>query len=36
MWGWNNSSLGMYVDDGVIFACAKDWDSVMSLLQVRY
>ena len=36
MKGWTNSSLGMYVDDGVIFACAKDWGEVTNLLQTRY
>jgi hypothetical protein len=36
MRGWNNSSLGMYVDDGVLFACAQDWEEVERLLRARY
>ena len=33
---WNNSSLGMYVDDGILFACAAEWAEVSRLLQARY
>ncbi len=33
---WNNSSLGMYVDDGIIFACAVEWSDVTRLLRERY
>ena len=33
---WNNSSLGMYVDDGTLFACADEWADVDKLLQARY
>jgi hypothetical protein len=33
---WNNSSLGMYVDDGVIFAHGPDWETVNRLLKARY
>ena len=33
---WNNSSLGMYVDDGTLFACADEWVDVDKLLQARY
>jgi hypothetical protein len=33
---WNNSMLGMYVDDGVILAHAEDWESVDHLLIVWY
>jgi hypothetical protein len=33
---WNNSTLGMYVDDGVILAHADDWESVDRLLIARY
>ena len=29
---WNNSSLGMYVDDGILFACAAEWAEVSRLL----
>ena len=33
---WSNSSLGMYVDDGVIFACGDRWEEVTAVLQARY
>ena len=33
---WNNSSLGMYVDDGALFACAEEWADVDKLLRARY
>ena len=33
MGGWNNSSLGMYVDDGLLFACAEEWADVVTLLR---
>lgn len=33
---WNHSLLGMYIDDGVIFACMKEWGEVTNLLQARY
>ena len=33
---WNNSSLGMYVDDGALFACADEWADVDKLLQAWY
>jgi hypothetical protein len=33
---WNNSTLGMYVDDGVILAHADDWESVDCLLIAWY
>jgi hypothetical protein len=36
MKGWNNSSLGMYVDDGILFACAREWGEVERLLRARY
>ena len=36
MRGWNSSSLGMYIDDGVIFACAETWSGVTALLRARY
>ena len=36
MGGWNNSSLGMYVDDGLLFACAEEWADVVTLLHARY
>ena len=31
-----NTTLGMYVDDGVIFAQGDDWDTVNTLLMARY
>jgi hypothetical protein len=31
MMGWNNSSLGMYVDNGILFACAEEWGDVEKL-----
>ena len=36
MKSWNNSSLGMYVDDGILFACAEEWADVTKLLRARY
>ena len=36
MGSWNNSSLGMYVDDGILFACAVEWADVTKLLRARY
>jgi hypothetical protein len=36
MKGWNNSSLGMYVDNGILFACADEWGDVERLLRARY
>jgi hypothetical protein len=33
---WNNSSLGMYIDDGILFACAEDWSDVEKLLWAWY
>ena len=36
MGSWNNSSLWMYVDDGILFACAPEWDGVTSLLRAQY
>ena len=33
---WTNSSLGMYVDDGILFACAHDWEEVSNTLRTRY
>jgi hypothetical protein len=36
MKGWNNSSLGMYMDDGILFACADEWRDVERLLRARY
>jgi hypothetical protein len=36
MKGWNNSSLGMYVDDSILFTCAKEWGEVERLLRAQY
>jgi hypothetical protein len=36
MKNWNNSSLGMYVDNGIIFACMDTWDNVQTLLQAHF
>ena len=33
---WNNSSLGMYVDDRAIFNCVDEWADVDKLLRARY
>jgi hypothetical protein len=36
MKGWNNSSLGMYVDDSILFACADEWGDMERVLRARY
>jgi hypothetical protein len=36
MANWNNSLLGRYIDDGLLFACAENWDDVSTLLRARY
>jgi hypothetical protein len=36
MKGWHNSSLGMYVDDGILFAASEEWRDVERLLMARY
>jgi hypothetical protein len=33
---WHNSSLGMYVDDGILFAASEEWGDVERLLTARY
>jgi hypothetical protein len=33
---WTNSSLGMYIDDGVIFACGRSWKEVEKSLRDNY
>jgi hypothetical protein len=33
---WNNSSLGMYIDDGILFTCAEEWSDMEKLLQAWY
>ena len=36
MKSWSNSSLGMYVDDGALFACADEWAEIQTILRKRY
>ena len=33
---WSNASLGMYIDDGAIFTCSKDWPTVEETLRKGY
>lgn len=33
---WNNSSLGMYVDNGALFACTEEWADVDKLIRAWY
>jgi len=33
---WNRASLGMYVDDGVLFACGAEWEDVRDSLSNQY
>jgi hypothetical protein len=33
---WNNSSLGMYIDNGILFACTEEWMDVERLLRAWY
>jgi hypothetical protein len=33
---WTNSSLGMYVDDGILFAASEEWGDVERLLTAQY
>jgi hypothetical protein len=33
---WNNSSLGMYIDNGILFMCAEEWTDVERLLRAQY
>jgi hypothetical protein len=33
---WNNSSLRMYIDNGILFSCAEEWMDVERLLRARY
>lgn len=36
MRSWNKASLGMYIDDGVIFACGKSWNHIGTTLRDNY
>jgi hypothetical protein len=33
---WANSSLGMYVDDSILFAASEEWGDMERLLRARY
>ena len=33
---WTNSSLGMYIDNGAIFACGHNWPSIINALREHY
>ena len=33
---WANSSLGMYIDDGVVFACGRNWKSIETTMCKGY
>ena len=35
-WDWNRSSLGMYVDNGVLFACTRNWEEISKILVTNY
>jgi hypothetical protein len=36
MKNWTNASLGMYIDDGVIFACGDSWEKVEATMRDGY
>lgn len=36
MRNWANSSLGMYIDDGVVFACGREWKSIEDTMRNGY
>ena len=33
---WTESSLGMYIDDGVIFACGREWNQIENTMRRGY
>jgi hypothetical protein len=33
---WANTSLGMYIDDGVIFACGREWREIEASMRKGY
>ena len=33
---WARSSLGMYIDDGAIFACGRDWEQIEDTMRKGY
>src|SRR6266849_4772832 len=36
MRNWTNSSLGIYIDDGAIFACRDNWEKVEATIREGY
>ena len=36
MRNWSSSSLGMYIDDGVIFACGSEWKQIEDTMRKGY
>ena len=36
MKNWTKSSLGMYIDDGVIFACGREWAQIENTMRRGY
>ena len=36
MKNWTKSSLGMYIDDGVIFACGREWNQIENTMRKGY
>ena len=36
MKSWTNSSLGIYIDDGAIFACGTDWAKIETTIREGY
>ena len=33
---WSNASLGMYIDDGTIFTCGKEWSNIKESMRYGY
>jgi hypothetical protein len=33
---WNRTSLGMYIDDGAIFACGREWNDIEKAMRDKY
>lgn len=33
---WTNASLGMYIDDGAIFACGDNWEKIEATMRDEY
>ena len=36
MRSWTNSSLGIYIDDGAIFACGNNWEDITTTMRNGY